>query len=91
MSFCNKAELRLYYSQAAVCEHHVLSSDILMLRQCGLGVWQNDVISCAQQVELLENQLATRMEQLQATVQSKTAVPTAQVYVSGTRTDEPCW
>ena len=43
---------------------------------------QNDVISCAQQVELLENQLATRMEQLQATVQSKTAVPTAQVYVS---------
>ena len=44
--------------------------------------FQNDVISCAQQVELLENQLATRMEQLQATVQSKTAVPTAQVYVS---------
>lgn len=43
---------------------------------------QNDVISCAQQVELLEQQLATRMEQLQATVQSKTAVPTAQVYVS---------
>ncbi|KAL5021112.1 hypothetical protein ScPMuIL_000267 [Solemya velum] len=40
----------------------------------------NDVISCAQQVELLEQQLAARMEQLQATVQSKTAVPTAQVY-----------
>lgn len=45
-------------------------------------LFQNDVISCAQQVELLEQQLATRMEQLQATVQSKTAVPTAQVYVS---------
>lgn len=45
-------------------------------------MFQNDVISCAQQVELLEQQLATRMEQLQATVQSKTAVPTAQVYVS---------
>ena len=43
---------------------------------------QNDVISCAQQVEMLEQQLAARMEQLQATVQSKTAVPTAQVYVS---------
>jgi len=42
---------------------------------------QNDVISCAQQVEMLEQQLAARMEQLQATVQSKTAVPTAQVYV----------
>lgn len=45
-----------------------------------LRVILNDVISCAQQVELLEQQLATRMEQLQATVQSKTAVPTAQVY-----------
>lgn len=45
-----------------------------------LRIILNDVISCAQQVELLENQLAARMEQLQATVQSKTAVPTAQVY-----------
>ena len=32
-------------------------------------------------MENLESQLAARMEQLQATVQSKTAVPTAQVYV----------
>ncbi|XP_041370206.1 cilia- and flagella-associated protein 206-like [Gigantopelta aegis] len=45
-----------------------------------LRVILNDVISCAQNVESLENQLATRLEQLQATVQSKTAVPTAQVY-----------
>lgn len=45
-----------------------------------LRVILNDVISCAQQVEALEQQLAARMEQLQATVQSKTAVPTAQVY-----------
>lgn len=45
-----------------------------------LKVILRDVISCAQQVELLESQLASRMEQLQATVQSKTAVPTAQVY-----------
>ncbi|XP_063433973.1 cilia- and flagella-associated protein 206-like [Mytilus trossulus] len=45
-----------------------------------LRVILNDVISCAHQVESLEKQLATRMEQLQATVQSKTAVPTAQVY-----------
>ena len=42
---------------------------------------QHDVIGCAHQVEQLESQLASRMEQLQATVQSKTAVPTAQVYV----------
>ncbi|KAK2151646.1 hypothetical protein LSH36_356g06008 [Paralvinella palmiformis] len=45
-----------------------------------LRVLLNDVIGCAQQVEMLESQLATRMEQLQVTVQSKTAVPTAQVY-----------
>jgi len=43
---------------------------------------QNDIIGCAQQVEMLVNQLSARMEQLQLTVQSKTAVPTAQVYVS---------
>ncbi|KAK6178134.1 hypothetical protein SNE40_012955 [Patella caerulea] len=45
-----------------------------------LRVILSDVISCAQQVEMLENQLAARMEQLQNTIQSKTAVPTAQVY-----------
>ncbi|XP_033102810.1 cilia- and flagella-associated protein 206-like [Anneissia japonica] len=45
-----------------------------------LRIILNDVISCAQQVEMFESQLASRMEQLQATVQSKTAVPTAQVY-----------
>ncbi|XP_064630371.1 cilia- and flagella-associated protein 206-like [Lineus longissimus] len=45
-----------------------------------LKILLNDIIACAQQVEMLESQLAARMEQLQATVQSKTAVPTAQVY-----------
>ena len=48
---------------------------------------QNDVIRCAQQVEQLESHLASRLEQLQATVQSKTAVPTAQVYVSSSLVD----
>ena len=43
---------------------------------------QNDVIGCAHQVETLESQFAARMETLKDTVQSKTAVPTAQVYVS---------
>ena len=47
-----------------------------------ISLFQHDVIGCAQQVEMLESQLAARMEQLQATVQSKTAVPTAQVYAS---------
>ena len=43
---------------------------------------QNDVVGCAHQVEALESQFAARMEALKNTVQSKTAVPTAQVYVS---------
>jgi len=45
-----------------------------------LRIILNDVISCAHQVQHLQEQLAIRMKQLQATVQSKTAVPTAQVY-----------
>merc|ERR1719394_1656185 len=45
-----------------------------------LRIILNDVISCAHQVQHLQEQLAVRMKQLQATVQSKTAVPTAQVY-----------
>ncbi|BFY99039.1 hypothetical protein BsWGS_02079 [Bradybaena similaris] len=45
-----------------------------------LKIILNDVITCAHQVEQLENQLAVRMDQLKATVQTKTAVPTAQVY-----------
>ncbi|XP_048585340.1 cilia- and flagella-associated protein 206-like isoform X2 [Nematostella vectensis] len=45
-----------------------------------LNVLLNDVIGCAQQVEALESQFAARMDALKTTVQSKTAVPTAQVY-----------
>ena len=46
------------------------------------GFQQSDVVGCAQQVEALESQYAARMETLRETVQSKTAVPTAHVYVS---------
>ncbi|KAL3864488.1 hypothetical protein ACJMK2_006167, partial [Sinanodonta woodiana] len=62
--------------------HQLLKEAMINTRQheAFLRVILNDVISCAQQVELLEQQLAARMEQLQGTVQSKTAVPTAQVY-----------
>lgn len=45
-----------------------------------LRIVLHDVIHCAQQVESLEGQLSARMQQLQVTIQSKTAVPTAQVY-----------
>ncbi|XP_015771549.1 PREDICTED: UPF0704 protein C6orf165 homolog [Acropora digitifera] len=47
-----------------------------------LSILLNDVMGCAQQVDGLESQFAARMETLRNTVQSKTAVPTAQVYVS---------
>ncbi|KAK2572230.1 Cilia- and flagella-associated protein 206 [Acropora cervicornis] len=45
-----------------------------------LSILLNDVMGCAQQVDGLESQFAARMETLKNTVQSKTAVPTAQVY-----------
>lgn len=40
----------------------------------------HDIISCAKNVENLQIQLAQRLEHLKNTVQSKTAIPTAQVY-----------
>lgn len=45
-----------------------------------LSILLNDVVGCAQQVEALKSQFSARMEALKNTVQSKTAVPTAQVY-----------
>lgn len=41
----------------------------------------HDIITCAKNVENLQIQLAQRLEYLKNTVQSKTAIPTAQVYV----------
>lgn len=41
----------------------------------------HDLINCAKNVESLQAQLAQRFEQLKNTVQSKSAIPTAQVYV----------
>ncbi len=42
----------------------------------------HDIINCAKNVENLQIQLAQRLDQLKSTVQSKTAIPTAQVYVN---------
>uniref|UniRef100_H2YB65 Cilia- and flagella-associated protein 206 n=1 Tax=Ciona savignyi TaxID=51511 RepID=H2YB65_CIOSA len=60
----------------------LLKESLINVRQheAFLRILLNDIIGCAQQVEMLVNQLGARMEQLQQTVQSKTAVPTAQVY-----------
>ncbi|KAM4694957.1 cilia- and flagella-associated protein 206 [Discoglossus pictus] len=45
-----------------------------------LNIILSDVITCAQQVEMVDKQFGAQMEQLRTTVRSKTAVPTAQVY-----------
>ncbi|XP_075453968.1 cilia- and flagella-associated protein 206 [Ascaphus truei] len=45
-----------------------------------LNIILSDVITCAQQVEMMEKQFAAQMEQLRSTVRSKTAISTAQVY-----------
>ena len=43
---------------------------------------QQDIVQCAKQLELTEQDFQAKMAALKATVQSKTAVPTSQVYVS---------
>ncbi|XP_069829653.1 cilia- and flagella-associated protein 206 [Dendropsophus ebraccatus] len=45
-----------------------------------LNIILSDVITCAQQLEMMDKQYGAQMEQLKATVHSKTAIPTAQVY-----------
>ncbi|XP_036033164.1 cilia- and flagella-associated protein 206 isoform X2 [Onychomys torridus] len=40
----------------------------------------SDIITCAQEVEMMIKQLAAQMEQLKMIVKSKTAVPTSQVF-----------
>lgn len=61
-----------------------------VVRDCLINVRQHevclktllhDIINCAKNVENLEAQLAAHLDQLKNTVQSKTAIPTAQVYV----------
>lgn len=47
----------------------------------------HDSINCAKNVENLQIQLAQRLEHLKNIIQSKTAIPTAQVYVSHTNTN----
>lgn len=61
---------------------NLLKDALLNLRQyeAFLRIIMTDVVMCAKQVESLERQFAAVLRQLQATVQSKTAVPTAQVY-----------
>ena len=43
---------------------------------------QADILTCAEQLDRLEQEFHQKVVELQATVQAKTAVPTSQVYVS---------
>ncbi|XP_063773005.1 cilia- and flagella-associated protein 206 [Pseudophryne corroboree] len=45
-----------------------------------LNIIQSDVNTCAQQMEMIDKHYGSLIEQLRTTVQSKTAIPTAQVY-----------
>ncbi|KAG9493653.1 hypothetical protein GDO78_001506 [Eleutherodactylus coqui] len=45
-----------------------------------LNIILSNVITSAQHLEMMDKQYGAQMEQLKATVQSKTAIPTAQVY-----------
>ncbi|XP_048210565.1 cilia- and flagella-associated protein 206 [Perognathus longimembris pacificus] len=45
-----------------------------------LQIILSDIISCAQEVEMMIRQLGAQMEQLKMTVKAKTAVPTSQVF-----------
>ncbi|XP_053143263.1 cilia- and flagella-associated protein 206 isoform X2 [Hemicordylus capensis] len=49
-----------------------------------LCVILSDVITCAQEVEMMQKQFEAQMEHLKNVVRAKTAVPTSQVYFLGT-------
>jgi len=61
----------------------VLSDALVNVRQheIYLKTLLYDIINCAKNVESLQIQLASRLDQLKNSIQSKTAVPTSQVYV----------
>ncbi|XP_014316875.1 cilia- and flagella-associated protein 206 [Myotis lucifugus] len=74
-----------------VTENPLLAADLqpYMLKEALYNVRQyeiflqiilSEIISCAQEVELLTKQLGALLEQLIMTVKSKTAVPTSQVF-----------
>lgn len=52
------------------------------LIECTMLNLQRDIIFCAEHLDYLEETFKSKMDALKDTVQSKTAVPTAQVYVS---------
>ncbi|XP_036174257.1 cilia- and flagella-associated protein 206 [Myotis myotis] len=67
---------------AADLQQYMLKEALYNVRQYEifLQIILSEIISCAQEVELLTKQLGALLEQLIMTVKSKTAVPTSQVF-----------
>ncbi|XP_065767511.1 cilia- and flagella-associated protein 206 isoform X3 [Muntiacus reevesi] len=61
---------------------YMLREALYNVRQCEifLQVILSDIITCAQEVEMMIKQLEAQLEHLKLTVKSKTAVPTSQVF-----------
>ncbi|XP_020945434.1 cilia- and flagella-associated protein 206 isoform X2 [Sus scrofa] len=61
---------------------YMLKEALYNLRQYEifLQIILSDIITCAQEVEMMIKQLGAQLEQLKMTVKSKTAVPTSQVF-----------
>ncbi|KAI4539297.1 hypothetical protein MG293_010689 [Ovis ammon polii] len=61
---------------------YMLREALYNVRQCEifLQVILSDIITCAQEVEMMIKQLEAQLEQLKLTVKSKTAIPTSQVF-----------
>ncbi|XP_006902101.1 PREDICTED: UPF0704 protein C6orf165 homolog [Elephantulus edwardii] len=68
----NTQELQLYMLKEAL--YNMRQYEIF------LQIILSDIITCAQEVEMMIKQLAAQLEQLKMTVKSKTAVPTSQVF-----------
>jgi hypothetical protein len=87
--------LKCAYKYTAILEHNsseifgsvprkILTDSLVNVRQheiC-LRTILHDIINCAKNVEQLQIQLGSRLDNLKNTVHSKTAIPTAQVYVN---------
>ena len=95
MNKLDRFEINEIDNQKAVLERHsssesfgnvprkVLSDALVNVRQheIYLKTLLYDIINCAKNVESIQIQLASLLDQLKNSIQSKTAVPTSQVYV----------
>lgn len=63
-------------------DHWVFSYMTKIISTVVCIILQRDILICAQHLDQLEQDFRVKMDTLKDTVQSKSAVPTSQVYVS---------